>query len=152
LPKKPIKHGIKVFTVYCAVSACLLGFEIYTACKTVDQTAIAAVRCLITTTGLTSARGRILFTNNWYTSIQLPTMLYDEYGWQFCATITPTEKLPRQDRDVPFAKLSKGGLNSVPRGWMREAGLQQKNTVWLDILDSVHVMEGPKASDVPTHN
>jgi hypothetical protein len=50
------------------------------------------------------------------------------------------------------AKLSKGGLNSVPRGWMSEAGLQQKNTLWLFILDSVHVMEGPKASDVPTHN
>ena len=126
MPKKPIKHGIKVFAVCCAVSACLLGFEIYTACKTVDQTAIAVVKRLITTAGLTSARGRILFTDNWYTSVQLATMLYDEYGWRFCGTITPTEKLSRQDSDVPFAKLSKGGLNSVPCGWMREAGLKQQ--------------------------
>jgi hypothetical protein len=62
-------------------------------------------------------------------------MLYDEYGWRFCGTITPTEKLSRQDRDVPFAKLSKGGLNSVPRCWMREVGLQQKTrsgcTYWI---------------------
>jgi hypothetical protein len=49
--KKPIKHGITVFAVCCVVSACLLGFEIYTACKTVDQTVIAVVRRLITTLG-----------------------------------------------------------------------------------------------------
>ena len=93
--KKPIEHGIKVFAVCWAGSACLLGFEIYTACKTVDQTAIAVARRLITTAGLTSARGRILFTYNWYTSIQLATMLYEEHGWRFCGTITPTEKVQR---------------------------------------------------------
>ena len=29
LPKKPIKHGLKVFAICCAVTAVLLGFEVY---------------------------------------------------------------------------------------------------------------------------
>jgi hypothetical protein len=115
MPNKPIKHGIKVF----AVTACLLGFKIYTTCKTVDHGTVCCCQ--------TSDYYRWVDFCLW-AHLQLATMLYeyDKYGWRFCGTITSKEKLSHQDRDVPFAKLSKGGLNSVPRGWMREAGLQQK--------------------------
>ncbi len=30
MPKKPIKHGVKVFALCCTFSAVLLGFEVYT--------------------------------------------------------------------------------------------------------------------------
>jgi hypothetical protein len=127
LPKKPIKHGLKVFAICCAVTAVLLGFEVYCGKDTgVTATAIAIVERLIVQAELTGARGRTLYTDNWYTSIDLALMLYQKYGWRFCGTVAPTNKVARQDMDVPFAKLSKGAMKTIPRGWYREAVLQMR--------------------------
>jgi hypothetical protein len=38
----------------------------------------------------------------------------------------PTEKVARQDKDVPFHKLSRGAKDKIPRGWFREAAIQLK--------------------------
>ncbi len=44
LLKKPIKHGLKVFAICCAVTAVLFGFEVYCGKDTgVSATAIAIV-------------------------------------------------------------------------------------------------------------
>ncbi len=45
MPKKPIKHGVKVFAVCCAYSAVLLGFEVYTGAENnvTDNSALAVV-------------------------------------------------------------------------------------------------------------
>ena len=75
----------------------------------------------MTSAGLTNHRGRILFTDNFYTSMALATHMWNKYGWTICGTITLTDKKSRQDYDVPFVKMSKGALNMVPRGWFREA-------------------------------
>jgi hypothetical protein len=56
-PKKPIKHGLKVFAICCAVTAVLLGFEVYSGKDTgVTATAIAIVKRLIVQAELTGAR------------------------------------------------------------------------------------------------
>jgi hypothetical protein len=62
---------LELRTIYAeeAYKAWDQSIQIYTACKTVDQTAIAIVRRLITTAGLTSACGRILFTDNRYSNL-----------------------------------------------------------------------------------
>ena len=75
----------------------------------------------MTSAGLTNHRGRILFTDNFYTSMALATHMWNKYGWTICGTITLTDKKSRQDYDVPFVKMSKVALNMVPRGWFREA-------------------------------
>ena len=52
MPYKPIKHGIKVFTICCAYSAVLLGFEVYCGAEdddasNTDKSALAVVQRLL---------------------------------------------------------------------------------------------------------
>lgn len=53
--------------------------------------------------------------------MDLAKHLYEKHGWTLVGTMTPTDKKARGDTDVPFLKLSNGGLQAVPRGWFREA-------------------------------
>ncbi len=69
-------------------------------------------------------RGRVLYINNWYTSLSLAKDLYENFSWTMLGTITPTEKKKRTGEDIPFIKLSNGALNDVTRGWFREAVLK----------------------------
>ena len=68
-PKKPIKHGIKVFFIYCAVTGHPLAWEVYCG-KEVETDDLlggyAASVCdrLIRKTGLQNKSSRILFTDN----------------------------------------------------------------------------------------
>ena len=41
---------------------------------------------------LTGAHGRALFTDNWYTSVDLAKALWNKHRMLFCGTTTPTEK------------------------------------------------------------
>ena len=52
--------------------------------------------------------------------------LYNKYGYYFCGTMVPTEKKARQDRDVPFLKLSNGAMAKIQRGWFQEAVIELK--------------------------
>jgi hypothetical protein len=93
---------------------------------TVERTLVTAiVERLIVQAELTGARGRILYTDNWYMSIDLA--LYQIYGWHFCGTVAPTNKVVHQDMDLPFAaKLSKGAMKTIPCGWYQEVVLQMR--------------------------
>jgi hypothetical protein len=100
-PRKPIKHGIKVFAICCSITAVLLGFEIYTRKENGGSAAaITIIERLIHKSGLTKARGRILYTNNWYTSINLAMLHFEKYGWRFCGTIVPTKRFWRKEYNV----------------------------------------------------
>lgn len=93
MPQKPILHGIKVFAICCAASAVLLGFEVYVGKESdLDGTAIAIIDQLILQAGLNTARGRVLYSDNWYTSMALAIQLFCIYGWYFVGTIVPTDK------------------------------------------------------------
>lgn len=127
MPCISIKHRIKVFAICCSVTAVLFESEVYTGKDTgTAATAIAIVERLIVQSKLTSARRRTLYTDNWYTSVKLAKVLFERYGWWFCGTVVPTNKHSCQDEDVPFQKLSKGALRSIPCWWYWEAVLQWK--------------------------
>ena len=81
MPLKPIKHGMKVFCICCSVTAVLLGFEVYLGrdFSPEDSTALGIVDRLIVGAGLTQAKGRTLYTDNWYTSVSLAIFLYENY-------------------------------------------------------------------------
>jgi hypothetical protein len=66
MPAKPIKHGIKVFCLCCAVSAVLLAFEVYVGKddESKDNLALAVCDRLVDDAGLTTNRGRVLYTDN----------------------------------------------------------------------------------------
>ena len=66
-------------------------------------------------------RGRVLTTDNWYTSMALATILFEKYGWGLVGTIVPRDKQTREKLDLPFNKLTKGAREQLKRGWFREA-------------------------------
>ena len=94
--------------------------------NTEDGSALAVCEKLITDAGLTSRRGRVLTTDNWYTSVALATLLFEKYGWTLVGTIVPTDKGQREKYDIPFSKLSKGAKDQLERGWFREAVIEMK--------------------------
>ena len=89
MPAKPIKHGIKVFALCCAVSAVILAFKVY-AEKEADSNGSAAAVCdeLCVDTGLLHQRGRVLYTDNYYTSVKLAKLMFEKYGWTIVGTMT----------------------------------------------------------------
>ena len=126
MPLKPIKHGIKVFCLWCSYSA-MLSFVIYVGKDYVEEKSTKeVVDKLILLSNLQTANGRILYTGNYYTSIGLAKHLFACYGWLFVGTIVTTDKKDRSDDDPPFLKLSNGALDSIERGWYRESTLKVK--------------------------
>jgi hypothetical protein len=126
MPAKPIKHGIKVFCVCCAFTGVILAWKVYCGKDNDDSTALDICDQLVKSAGLTNARGRELYTDNWYTSVRLVKHMFERYGWTTCGTIKMTDKKAREREDIPFRKLSQGAKNSVERGWFREAVLKMK--------------------------
>ena len=60
---KPIKHGIKVFAICCAISAILLVFKVYVGqYNDYDNTALGICDDLVKEAGVTKSRGRTLYT------------------------------------------------------------------------------------------
>ena len=127
-PAKPIKHGIKVFCLCCAYSAIMLSFEVYCgkdSNKTDGMTAGICERLIHAADLVTGATGmiwgRMVYLDNYYTSMKLAKHLYEKYTWSLVGTIVPTDKKQRADEDVPFIKLSIGARNMLSRGWFQEA-------------------------------
>ena len=54
--------------------------------------------------GITGARGRLLYTENYYTSIALAKHMFNMYVWTIVGTIVPTGKKSRADHGIPFLK------------------------------------------------
>ena len=96
IPKKPIKHGIKVFACCCACTGVLLSFEVYLGKQnvtgTTESSALSIVDQLITNAHLVAVAGCILYTDNWYTYVKLAKYLYTAYQWVLVGTIVPTEE------------------------------------------------------------
>ena len=136
MPLKPIKHGIKVFCLVCAVSGVMLSFIVYTGKDNnkTDNTVVGLVDQLIENAGIATnpgtlnpVHGRTIVYDNYYTSMKLTKHLYDKYKWTIIGTMVPTEKKSPADQDVPFAKLSKGAMRKLNRGWCREACIEMKS-------------------------
>ena len=154
MPAKPIKHSKKVFCLCCAYSGVLLAYQIYLGMSTcwnfpmfvsqctnlsfflltrpgknheeTKSTALSVCEALCDDAGLLEACGRVLYTDNYYTSVKLSRHMFEKYSWATLGTFVPTEKKHRENDDFPFHKLSNGARNSVGRGWFREAVIKLK--------------------------
>ena len=144
MPRKPIKHGIKVFALCCSKTGVLVAFLVYTGKATTseDWSAVGVCDRLIGMSGLINKGiGRILYTDNWYTSIALMEHVYSIYGFFLVGTYVLTKKVSRTASDFPFHRLSNAACSLIPRGWSRRAtrvfsGVKGKftaqATVWKD--------------------
>jgi hypothetical protein len=125
-PAKPIKHGIKIFCVCCAILGIMLAYKVYygNKDKKMDGTAVNVCDRLVKQAELTGPHGRSLYTVNYYKSMKLAKHLFEKYRWTMVGTIVPTDKKTHEDHDIPFLKLSNGACNGQERGWFCEACLK----------------------------
>jgi hypothetical protein len=125
MPAKPIKHGIKVFALCCAITGYLYHFEIYTGKEGgLDGSPGEVVKRLLSGSKNGASKGRILYTDNFYTSLGLMTYLYIAYSMLLVGTYRLTKKKSRTADDFPFHKISNAAISKVPRGWKRQATQQ----------------------------
>ena len=111
---KPIKHGIKVFAIFCALSTIILGFKVYVGQEDdSNNTALGICDDMVKEAGLTNARGRTLYTNKYYMSMALANYMFNKYGWITVGNIVQTDKKSRADRDICFLKFSNGSSNGL---------------------------------------
>jgi hypothetical protein len=121
MPKKPIRHGLKVFALNCAYTGYLYSFEVYTGKEHVDGSPKAVIERLMLAAGFTftiHGQGRILYTDNFYTSLEVMHYLYITFGVLMVGTYVLSKKKSRTAADYPFHKLSKPALDKTERGWM----------------------------------
>ena len=127
MPQKPIKHGIKVFALCCGYTAVLLLFIVYVGEEDdSNNSALKVYDKLCVDAGIISMQDRVLYTDNYYTSVKLAKHMFKKYGWTIVGTVVPTDKKSISDEDIPFLKLSNGARKMVNRGWLHEAYLKLK--------------------------
>ena len=123
MPKKPIKHGIKVFALCDAITGYLYSFQIYLGrSEDEDGSPTAVVQRVLRAADMASqGTGRIVFMDNWYTGMPLFKAIYEEFGMMAVGTVTGTPKVSRTADDFPFHRMSDGAIARVPRGYFRQA-------------------------------
>ena len=127
MPAKPMKHGIKVYAMCCAVTGIMIAWTVYTGSEEgVVNTTTKICADLAKQANIHKQKGRVLYTDNYYTSVKLARHFFEEFGWTITGTYAATDKKSRADKDFPFLKLSRGARDSVKRGWFREAVLGLK--------------------------
>ena len=143
MPRKPIKHGIKVFALCDAETGYLLAFEVFTG-EHAGGSTWDIIERLIIQSGLQNETGRRLFMDNYYTTMKVVTKLYEKHGWVCAGTVVQTKKKAskREKNDFPFTKISNGARDLVDRGWSRRATQTMKTssgatykvqaTIWKD--------------------
>jgi hypothetical protein len=148
MPAKPIKHGIKVFALCCAYTGYLYAYKVYTGAQLEEDSDSSKKRILLLVDRLLESAGllirsvgRILFTDNYYTSIALMKHIYEKFGMLIVGTINLTAKKSQAAEDYPFHRLSGGAQRPISRGWSRRATRQLQSsrgqmivqaTVWQD--------------------
>ena len=90
LPKKPIKHGIKVYCLCDAETDYLIAFEVYTGVSSGSTWDI--IERLVNQSNLGDETGRRLFMDNYYTTMKVVTKLYENHGWVCAGTVAQTKK------------------------------------------------------------
>jgi Transposase IS4 len=124
MPKKPIRHGLKVFALNCAYTGYLYCFKVYTGKENLDGSPKAVIERLMLAAGYTftvQGQGRILYTDSFYTSLEVMHYIYITFGVLMVGTYVLSKKKSRTAADYPFHKVSKPTLDKTERGWMRSA-------------------------------
>jgi hypothetical protein len=112
---KPIKHGIKVYALYCTCTCYIYMFQIYTG---KGGTPDGSPKGVISTRLLHGARarwstGQILYTTNLCITLAVMKYIFLSFLMLLVGTYAVTKKKSCSADDFPFAKLSNGALKKV---------------------------------------
>lgn len=128
MPKKPVKHGIKVFSLCSSSTAYMHGFVIYTGKNFLpddcDPQAPVTTRLFLHLTRRHRARHRIaghtVFHDNWFTSMSSAEQLYSKLGVHTVGTYKANASTKtREDGDFAFSAVPDAQAKLLPRGWYR---------------------------------
>ena len=82
-----------MFALCCAFFAVILAFQVYVGKEdNSDGSAVAVCENLCVSAGFTQ-RGRVLYTDNYYTSIKLARLMFEKYGWTIVGISWPLKKV-----------------------------------------------------------
>jgi hypothetical protein len=96
MKNKPINHRTKVFACCCAYFGVLLLFFVYCGKENTsdeDATTVSICDKLVRMAHLTAHQGRVLVTDDYYTTVKLAKHMFEQYGWTIVGTIVPTDKV-----------------------------------------------------------
>ena len=77
------------------------------------------MRMYLQRTSSKSISGRVLYTDNYYSSEVLIDMLYKKYKMFLVSTISLTKKKSRTEDDFAFHKLNGPAKKKVEKRWMK---------------------------------
>ena len=85
----------------------LLGLKVYVVQEgDYDNTGMGICDDMAKEAGLTSVRGRTLYTNNYCMLMALANHMFSKYGWKIVVTIVPTDNKSRVDYDINFLNVN----------------------------------------------
>lgn len=122
MPAKPIKHGIKLFVLCCSITAYCFAFEVYTgASEEMDGSRLGIISRLLENGEFEKTPGRIMYTDNYYTSLEVMAHLWSTYKMFLVGTFRMQKKKSTTAVDFAFHKLSAASLKLCEGGWQRRA-------------------------------
>jgi hypothetical protein len=124
MPKKPIKHGLKVFALCCAYTGYLYCYEVYTGKENTDGSPKAVIERLMLMAGVTfvvRGKGRVLYTDNFYTSMEVMQHVFERFGVLMVGTFALTKNKSGTAATFPFHRLSKSCMDKTAHRLMRGA-------------------------------
>ena len=83
------------------------------------------VKNLVIMSGLSGNSGYKLFMDNYYTTLKVIRMLYEQFKWLACGTVAMKKKKKKDSSivadDYPWRKMTKGAISFLRRGFFRIA-------------------------------
>ena len=93
LSEKLIKHGIKVYTIYCVIYTVVLGFKIFFGKEDeLDNTALNVYNELCKKAGLNGIKGCTWYTDKYYKYMKVCKYMFENYHWTIVGTMNTTDK------------------------------------------------------------
>jgi len=128
MPKKPVKHGIKVFSLCSSSTAYMHGFVIYTGKGFLpddcEPQAPVTTRLFHHLTRRHRQRhtieGHTVFHDNWFTTMASAEQLYKKLGVHTVGTYKANVSTKvREEGDFAFSAVPDAQAKILPRGWYR---------------------------------
>jgi len=104
---RPPPAGTKVFMLSDGFSGYIYNFNIYTGADNMPgMSGYKAAMTWLQNIGMELHPYRVLFTDNWYTTVALAIGLWVTFKMYICGNMKLTNKCGRGNTDFPYKKLS----------------------------------------------
>ena len=109
--------SVQIFALCCAVTGVILTFDIYTGdTYYAHKNTSDIVKNLVIVSELSENTGYKLFTDNYYTTLKVIQILYEQFKWLVCGTVVMKKRKKKDSsyvtEDYPWRKMTIKGVVS----------------------------------------